>query len=403
MVEIETIKSVLRGLRREITPLDGVGYAVKMRDQNYVLKTEDIEFYLLHKPQIKRATETQIFFPGYYEHVIQFEGASFRRPYRRDENALELQSADSKTKIEISRPSALFCLCLTDVDEMDRELRRLATFIGPPRGAEDRSISDLIRLYTIKVVTGAEGALGSNRNRLHDLAEASIFHFAYGQGVSISFTKSWIRTNYWLGRKESETVQFPLRTYNSELVSYYNLALASESLVLAYLAFYKILEFFFTSVSENALHARVTEQLVAPDFAHTKAKKLRELIKTVRNFDMRFDEFESLKLVLSTYFEKLDLRSWIENYEDKNGNYFTESVTVFGSNFRIDTSDSTLIPNIANRIYAIRNALVHNKEGEISRFIPYTGQEETLLKEVQILQHIAEQLIIKTGKDFTTS
>jgi hypothetical protein len=66
---------------------------------------------------------------------------------------------------------------------------------------------------------------------------------------------------------------------------------------------------------------------------------------------------------------------------------------------RIDISDSTIIPNIASRIYTIRNALVHNKEGEIARIIPYTGQEEVLHKEVQILVHLAEQLIIKSGEN----
>ena len=49
----------------------------------------------------------------------------------------------------------------------------------------------------------------------------------------------------------------------------------------------------------------------------------------------------------------------------------------------------------------IRNALVHNKEGEVGRFVPYTGQEEVLNKEVQILLFIAEQMIIKTGKDIS--
>jgi len=96
---------------------------------------------------------------------------------------------------------------------------------------------------------------------------------ARAKGIPVSFTKSWERTYYWLGRKENETVQFPLRTYKSELVSYYNLALASDSLVLGYLALYKILEFFYTSVSEDALHQKIKDQLVAPDFAHTKPKK----------------------------------------------------------------------------------------------------------------------------------
>ena len=106
-------------------------------------------------------------------------------------------------------------------------------------------------------------------------------------------------------------------------------------------------------------------------------------------------------MLLSTYFNKLDLRQWIENYEATNGPYFTEAAAVFGTSMRIDVSDDSIVPNIAARIYAIRNALVHNKEGEVSRFIPYTGQEELLQKEVQILLHIAEQLIIKTGKDIT--
>jgi len=68
---------------------------------------------------------------------------------------------------------------------------------------------------------------------------------------------------------------------------------------------------------------------------------------------------------------------------------------------RIDPSETTIIPHIAGRIYAIRNALVHNKEGEIARFIPYTGQEEWLHKKIQILIYLAEQIIIKTGKDIT--
>src|SRR5207245_9084017 len=108
-----------------------------------------------------------------------------------------------------------------------------------------------------------------------------------------------------------------------------------------------------------------------------------------------------LKLLRSFYFDKLDLRQWVENYESTNGPYFTEEVAVFDTPMRIDVSDNSIVPNIAARIYAIRNALVHNKEGEVSRFIPYTGQEELLQKEIQILLHIAEQLIIKTGKDIT--
>ena len=400
MANLDAAKSVTRGLRREVKEAED-GFSVAVRDQNYVLRSDDIDAYLTFKPEIKRVTETQLYTPGRYEHVIQFEGTGPRRLFRRDrDDPVALDSADGTTRIEIGRPTTSFCLCLTDTDEIDKELRRFALL--PPglyRGQESRPFNEMFRLYTIKVKAPAETSLGRSRQRLHELAEAATFHFAYGQGLAISFTKSWERTYYWIGRKQSETVQFPLRIYNSELIGYYNLALASDSLILGYLALYKILEYFYTSVSENALHQRVREELVSPDFAHTKTKKLRELIRAIRQFDVRLDELASLRLVLTTYFERDDLRRWVEDYEAQNGRYFTEDVTVFSNSMRIDVSDNSIVPNIATRIYTIRNALVHNKEGEVSRFIPYSGQEEVLLKEVQILLHLAEQLIIKTGKD----
>ncbi len=47
----------------------------------------------------------------------------------------------------------------------------------------------------------------------------------------------------------------------------------------------------------------------------------------------------------------------------------------------------------------IRNALVHHKEGEVSRFIPFSGQEAILYREIPLLIYLSEQIIIKTGKD----
>lgn len=395
------VQNVLRGLRTTVTEHED-GYAIQLRDQVYVLKQSELKYYLAHKSEFRRASETQLFFPGFYEHVVRFEGIGPRRFLRRSDDTYTLTSVDGLTRIELGHLSAVFCLSLTDVDKIDSDLRRLSMPISNlGRKRDDRSIGEVFRLTSIRVITDPNSGIGANQQRMHELAEAAIFHIAYGQGVSVSFTKSWERTYYWLGRKETEEVQFPLRTYNSELIGYYNLALSSDSLVLGYLALYQILEYFYTSVSENALHKNVQEQLVSPDFAHTKPKKLRDLIKTIRQFDARIDELSALKLVLETYFEKADLRQWIEEYEAKHGPYFTNEITLFGSSFRLDTSDNSIIPNLAARIYKVRNALVHNKEGEVSRFVPYTGQEEALNKEVQVLVFLAEQLIVKTGKDIT--
>lgn len=106
-----------------------------------------------------------------------------------------------------------------------------------------------------------------------------------------------------------------------------------------------------------------------------------------------------LQTVLEQYLERDAVRQWIASYEGNNGPHYTDEHEVFGEALRIDISDNQIFPTIAARVYHIRNALVHNKEGEISRFIPFSGQEKILLSEAPLLQLIAEELILKTGKD----
>jgi hypothetical protein len=364
------------------------------------LKAEEFDAYVSLKNTISRATETQLFTPGYYEHVVRFEGDVRRRMVRRDNPSVSLANQDNSVHVELGEISNLFCICLADADVIDRNLRRLAVMTFG-RDNDPQPLNAFFRLSSIKVKCDVSSNFGRNQAKLHELAESVVFHVAYGQGTSISFTQSWARTYYWVGRKEKEEIQFPRRSYISELVGYYNLALASDSLVLSYLALYNILEYFYTSVSESELHKKLVEQLVTPDFSHTKTKKLRELVKTVRKFDTKTDELSALRLVLAEFVGPADLKTWIDAYEGQNSKHFTIPNDIFGSVQSIDTISTAIVSNVAKRIYVIRNALVHNKEGETSRFVPYTGQEGLLQTEVQLILYIAEQLVVKTGKDLT--
>ncbi|WIG98332.1 hypothetical protein [Myxococcus sp. SDU36] len=389
MATLEQTKEVLRGLRRGIiiTQSEGSTFSFKHRHRDYTVTGDEIDTYFKQRTSLKKTTETQIFSPGHYEHAIQFEGSPYYNIYRA-ENALTLENPTGTIRIEISKPSTIFCLSTTDTDKINKDLRlsALSEFSSSRSApAEKIGLRDLLLIHTIKVNTSPTTLLGNDPSRLHELAEAATFNFAYTHGISISFLKTWTRSRHWIIRKEAEKAQFPLRTYNTELVGYYNLALASDSLFLGYLALYKILEYFYTSASESALHKKMKTHLVAPDFSHTKTQKLRDLAKAIRQFDTRLDELSALKYVLAAYFDKSELRQWIETYEADNSPHFTEKKTIFNTPMQVDTSDTAILPNIASRIYSIRNALVHNKEGEISRFVPYTGQEETLQKEVQIL------------------
>ena len=402
MATIAEARKVTRGLRPEVGRKKNGAFPVNFQGIQVLLKDSDIDEYLSLKETIKRPEDTAYFVPGFYEHVIELQG---RGPsvYRlfRENDEIELKHEANGFSIELSGISTNYALSLCDTDSIDKDIRRYMLMRRPMfRDRDNFEFKKLLsRVFTIKVKAPESHAFSGNIRQLKAIADAGIYHIAYGNGVGIILSGSWDRSGYWLDTRKREEVQFPLRTYHSELVAYYQLALGSESLILSYLALYKILEYFFTSASEDVLHKKVKEKLVSPDFSHSKVKKLRELVKTVRAFDQRMDERKMLLTVLNSYLDNTELATWVTEYDEKNNGHYTTEREIFGEPQKVDTSENQLFPTVAKRIYHIRNALVHNKEGEISRFIPFSGQERILFNETPLLLYMAEELILKTGKD----
>ena len=410
MAKLSEIKHLLRCVPGiEVFRKKGNAFPVTFHGFMLTVPDDTVEQYFAVRNDIGRLQETSMSLPGYYEQAIEFQGrAPFASRITRDDG-ITMENREKTRKIFISTISDLFSLALLDSDELSPGIRRFLTMSrSRMRFQQERNVfqedSNLIssllsRVYTVRVTTDVDDAISTNDKRLRALCEAALFHIAYGWGVGVSLSTSWERAYYRFGLRREESVQFPLRTYKSELLSYYHLAFGSDSLILAYLALYKILEYFFTSASEKLLHNKMAEKLVEPDFLHTKSKKLRELVKTIRAHDNRMDEKRMLSTVLSDFFDPEELRNWIKVHNKDNGDYYTTEHQVFSEAVRIDLSDDQLFSTIAHRIYHIRNALVHHKEGEVSRFIPFSGQEQILFREIPLLLFIAEQLIIKSGKD----
>jgi hypothetical protein len=410
MAKLSEVRHLLRCVPgAKVSRKKGAAFPVAFHGFTLTVPEAVVDQYLAIRGDIRRPYETAMSLPGYYEQAMEFQGRTPMTSQIMREDGITMENKEKTRTIFASPISDLFSLALLDSDELSPDLQRFLQMSrsrmrwqqdhGPDQEQPNSINTLLARIRTVKVNTGIDDPIATNDKRLHALCEAALFHVAYGWGVGISLSISWERAYYRFGLRRRESVQFPLRTYKSELLSYYHLAFGSDSLILAYLALYKILEYFFTSASERQLHGKVSEKLVEPDFLHTKSKKLRELVKTIRAHDSRMDEKRMLATVLSDSFDPEELRDWIIEHNTDNGDYYTTEHQVFAEPVRIDISNDQLFSTIAHRIYHIRNALVHHKEGEVSRFIPFSGQEQVLFREIPLLLFIAEQLIIKTGKD----
>lgn len=411
MATIEDVQQLLRHLHdAQVVRSDAGDYMITYCDAQLTLRDADVDAYIEAKPRIRRPVPPAVFMPAWFEQVVdvQSNGPVSYRLFR-DRDQIAMMDRGGTRHIVLSPASTLFALAQLDCDQLPTVLRRyIASFMrnrlhrGRPTPEADAPLgidSLFSRILTIKVTTSVDDSLAGNDRKLQSVAEAALFHIAYGEGIGLSLSLSWERAYYRLGLRRDTDVQFPLRTYTSELLAYYHLAFGSDSLILAYLSLYKILEYFFTLSSDRLLHQKMTEKLVEPDFSHMKAKKLQELVRVIRQHDSKLDERRLLKTVLEHYLSTDELRMWISTFNADNDNYLTTEIAVFAERLKVDTSDDQLFATVANRIYHIRNALVHHKEGEVSRFIPFSGQEAILHRELPLLLYLAEQIIIKTGKD----
>jgi hypothetical protein len=400
MAEVADLRALLPLERFPDIDIVEPDFVVSYRDGSFLLPTVAVGEFLNARPMIERPEPTSLFYPGHYECLVERIGplgVGIGLLGRNRDQPIRLARPDGALSAEVSPASVPFVL--TMMAEFNVAFAR-RLFITPMMGQGPHTFAQFFaRFLTVKVSASAESPFYHVHDPLKNLAEASLFNLAYGGKIILTRARTWDRGRRNVRRGKIQDVQFPRRTYNSDLVSYYRLGIGSDSLLLAYLAFYKILEHFFPIVTELGLQRRMAEKLIAPEFSHTKPAQLRQLARIVRKYDQRMDEEKMLSAVIEHFFPVDEVRDWVQDYEGKARKYYTEPQKVLGQTLALDLNTDQLASSLANRIYHIRNALVHNKEGEVARFIPYTGQEEVLLAEIPIVQFLAEQIIIKSGVD----
>ena len=95
--------------------------------------------------------------------------------------------------------------------------------------------------------------------------------------------------------------------------------------------------------------------------------------------------------LLTTYIDKEKLIAFIEEnpfYSD-NGAY-----KIKDSKLKIE--DPNLISILKKRIYSVRNALVHSKEGNEIKYTPIKDDLH-IKKEIPLIKFLAEQIIINSA------
>lgn len=411
MAKIEQVQELFRNLPSAIVgDLQDDYFPLTIYSNTVKILNHEIDDYLSVRDAISIKSEPAILAPRYYEHAFDILNNSPLRPRlfkSQEDNTITLKNNDKSISIQLGQNSMRFLLAIFDQKTRPTSfVRRRALDPNPRARGYNRSPHDLPhlraifdRMMTIKIEILSDNNLKYKETDFRALAEAALFNASYARGTGLSLSRSWERNYYRHSLEREQDIQFPRRTYNADLLAHYHLALSSDSLILAYLSLYKILEYFYVSAGETIFHKRLKEKLISPGFSPAKSSQLRDLVNMVRKFDQKTNEEKMLANVIEQYFMSDEIADWLHDPDNTAGQHYTTIQTVFGLSHKVDLNADQLASSLAKRVYHLRNALVHNKEGDLPRFIPFTGQEDVLTKELPLILFLAESLIVKTGTD----
>lgn len=243
------------------------------------------------------------------------------------------------------------------------------------------------------------------------LADAFIFQISFNFDTSLvieRFIEDLVRPSRIFRRSARgfNELEPPRRIYERDLIHHYQLAVSSESPPLEYLSLYHIIEHFFESVFEADLINRITQKITQPGFSYKRKNDVKSLIKEVekslkvRDQEIIYSEQEALRLTLEKYVEIPKIIDELKDYDETLIDYYKRTKVTFSKGSMIDLRSNNkeeLFRNLSKRIYLTRNAIVHSKEGDRGKYIPFK-HDKILIRDVPLLRFIAESIIIKTSE-----
>lgn len=266
-------------------------------------------------------------------------------------------------------------------------------------------LSDFFRLLTVRITAPVECSLIEFKR----MTQTYLFNIAYidNMVISIADLSEYRKPIRNIVHRSGSGQLFPYKSYRADLVNYYYQGASTDIPFTQYLAFYHVAEFFFQTISEQDAFQEIENFITRPSFSPYKKEDIRQFYNTIKKKlrDQRedgvWDERTGLLLCLKKYVSDIDsLKKSINSIDSSAIDYYTNFNTPFvdeGNKINFDETSEVVLKLIRNRIYSVRNSIVHSKDGEKLRYQPFQ-QDKELAKEVPLVRAVAEEIIVNSAK-----
>jgi hypothetical protein len=200
-------------------------------------------------------------------------------------------------------------------------------------------------------------------------------------------------------RSRTEKVRYPKIRIQREVSDLFNFASqASDNPPLAFLSYYQTLEYFIPAAVRQSALKRIRRELRDPTFDEDRDDCILRVVSATER-SVNIPEASQLRTLVNEFVRKDRLE---EFFRQEWGNYFTRKGPIQGVEAISLSSSANLSDQVADRIYQIRNRIVHAKDDpryqEARVLLPQSQEAQALGPDIELVRLLATEAILGTQR-----
>lgn len=259
--------------------------------------------------------------------------------------------------------------------------------------------------YFLKVQPGTRFAKEHAVELLSGLARDFLFDLdvVHNLGAGL-LTQQKSKAEYTEVKPGISEARFPKISYSRQAHALYWYAMGATRFPLSqFLAYYQILEFYFSSFNRENVIQNMRRHMKNPSFAASNTAEINRLIDLTRDAHRGVrGERAQLVIALRACISESNLRQLLEQKFVKEELCAKKQKLKGVVALRLGDGDD-IFEQVASRIYSIRCRIVHTKEGadgtEFDLLLPNDDESGNLGADIQLVRALAQHAMIHGGQE----
>ena len=297
-------------------------------------------------------------------------------------------------RIRVRDPRGRWSLEVSPATEVLQTLSSRRMFI---RGRDGRNASNSLKIEGLHPATHDEAL-----KVLDELGASFLFdlQLKYAYGANLALFRS--PSPYVRNAQAPALIPLspPRYSYSTEALSLYRYATSATGMnLLAFLAYYQVLEFFFARYSESEAIRKARTNLRNPLFNIEDDGQLGRLLMLGGGTKGR-SEREQLKATLRSCLEVDEISAFVMAHPERTAHLKNKKKIADVAIINVENRGADLIDQVADRIYDIRCRVVHAKDGgghDAKLLMPYSPEVKELSHDVDLVRFCAQRALIASA------